>query len=284
MNYVELHTHTIFSDGEKTPEELIRLAKKAKLRAIAITDHDSIDALPKAIKAGKNHGIEVISGIEITAGAKKGRKTKAVHVLGLFINYKDRDFKKFVQKVKKLRMEYVKKTVKNLQNLGVRITFDEVRKRAKNVIASPHIVEVALKNNPGIVKEPQEFYDKYMEKVKEKRSTLVTMKAAISAIKKAGGIAILAHPAYYNASIVRSFKKAGGVGLEAFYPYEKYGRISKLPKKEIEKIKKKYEKLAEKYDLVKCGSSDFHGKRMRVKLGYAKLTWNVVEELKSTIK
>ena len=279
MKYIDLHTHTNLSDGKKSPEELVREAKKKRLRAIAVTDHDTVEGVDRAIKQGKKVGVEVIPGIEITAGYKYFFRKKVVHIVGLFIDHKNKELKKFIIETSKNRIDHKKQVIKELQRIGIKVTFAEVRRYAKGAIASPHIVEVVMKNNPGIVKDKQEFYDRIFPRLRI-NGKLTSMKDAVSAIKKSGGVAILAHPAFAKKTAIKQFRRAGGDGIEVYYPYEYSSKYCDLGKKELTLLKKKYEKLAEKYDLAKSGGSDYHGKEGNAPLGYGKLDYSIVKELK----
>jgi 3',5'-nucleoside bisphosphate phosphatase len=97
MKFIDLQTHTTFSDGKLTPEELIDLAISKNLAAIAITDHDNLDALPIAMKYAKD--IEIIPGVEMSCDDYENNLPN-IHLLGLFIDYNDKNLKNLVTKIK----------------------------------------------------------------------------------------------------------------------------------------------------------------------------------------
>jgi predicted metal-dependent phosphoesterase TrpH len=136
-----MHTHTNFSDGKNSPCALIRLAKSKGINALGITDHDSIEGIDQAIECGKEYGIEIIPGVELSTDVND----KEVHILGYFLDYKDEDLKNYLEFFRKERAHRARRIVKKLNSLGLEIEFDQVLEEAKySAIGRPHIANVII--------------------------------------------------------------------------------------------------------------------------------------------
>ena len=269
-NSIDLHAHTIYSDGGLTPIALVMRAKELGLATIAIADHDSLLALEVANIKGAELGVEIIPGIELTAYVDE---TLDLHILGYFIDKKNRHLNERLEFYKKQREAKSKKVVENLNKFGYRIDFNEVKKLAKGTIAQPHLAYIVV-NNPnnsaklieefGEVPSTGEFIKEYLAtgaKAYEPREA-ASPQEAIELIHEASGIAVLAHPCW-NLSVkvgsklifddewVEKLVKMGLDGVEVY--------AHRDTKEDTEKSVEHYEKVAEKYKLIKTGGSDFHG-------------------------
>ncbi len=293
---VDLHTHTIHSDGALTPEELVREAKKLNLAAVAIADHENTQGIDEAISVGKKLGVEIVPAVEITSYSDPLTEH---HILGYFINYKDRDFQKTLSEIRKVREERSKKVVKNLNSLGYEINFGDLKALASGTIVAPHIAWVVindpvnrgeLKKEFGGTPDTGEFIRKYLvpgAAAYEPRKAL-TPREAVGLIHKVGGLAVLAHPCW---TMVK--KEAGRLSFDD----EKFGEVVKaglegveaLAHRETEADTKKciehFTKLAKKYKLRISGGSDFHGfgsagKDLGFEGFYLNIPYSVLEELK----
>ena len=118
MKYIDFHMHTHYSDGSINPIELIRKTKENGLDAVAITDHDNFRGYYGAFDEAKRLGIQLIPGTEITA--------EKYHILGLGVNFKDKRFIEFLEKSRELQINNTKRTVKNLQEIGLQVYFEDV--------------------------------------------------------------------------------------------------------------------------------------------------------------
>ena len=127
---VDLHVHTTASDGDHTPTQVVKLAKKLGLKAIAIADHDTTDWVEEALRAGKKHGLEVIPGVEISSYWQKG-DNRGFHICGLFIDPGYPKLQTTLKHFQKVRVERAKKIVKALQKEGYRITYQQVKKKPR---------------------------------------------------------------------------------------------------------------------------------------------------------
>ncbi|MCG0276059.1 MAG: PHP domain-containing protein [Thermosediminibacteraceae bacterium] len=244
---VDLHLHTTFSDGSLTPEQVVDTANSLNLRAIAITDHDTVDGIVPAIERAKIYrNFEVVPGIEINSFYCE----EEVHILGYYIDYWSTTLRSALKVMQKERIERVKKIIEKLQKLGVEITFEEVEAKASGLsIGRPHIAMALIEKK--IVSSVEEAFQLYLGPGKpayvprEKLSPY----HAVDLIKKSGGITVLAHPGMLkNQVIVKSLIDYGVHGIEVYH-------------KEHDEEKVKYFKnLAKKYGLLMTGGSDCHGK------------------------
>ena len=280
MKNVDLQCHTTASDGKLTPTELVRLAVKNRLSAIAITDHDSVNGIDEAIKTGKGN-IEIIPGVEITCDDSGYVDT---HILGLFIDHRHKAMKSLLKKSQKYREQQKKGTIKKFQKLGFKITYSEVRKLAKGEIGRPHIAKIILKNNPDKVSSFDDVFDKYLAVGKlayVERINKISVKEAIKAIHAAGGLVFISHPGVYeNFNIdefIDYFLKNGGDGIETYYEY-KTSRYH-TGKKASNAIIKKFREIVKEKKILETGGSDFHGRPGQV-LGKLKVPYSVLESLK----
>ena len=277
---IDLQTHTTASDGKLTPTELVKIAIKKKLRAIAITDHDSVNGIDEAIRAAKGK-IEVIPGVEISCDDPGFIDT---HILSLFIDYRHKSITSLLKKAQKYREQQKKDIIKKFQGLGFRITYGEIRKLAKGEIGRPHIAKVILKNNRDKVSSFDEVFDKYLSVGKlayVERRNKISVKEAIKAIHKAGGLVFISHPGVYDNfdiyKFIDYFLKNGGDGIETYYEYETSRYHT--GKKAKNAIIKKFRKIVKGRNILETGGSDFHGRPDQV-LGKLKVPYSVLERLK----
>ena len=250
MNNVDLHTHSNKSDGSLSPAELVTLAHQKGLSAIALTDHDTTAGLDEAIQTGKELGITVIPGVELSC-EYQGRD---VHIVGLDINHKDSHFSETLQEFVDSRDLRNRKMCQKLTDAGMPVDYDELMETfGESVITRAHYARFMLEK--GYIKSLSEAFDRYIGDncpyyiPREK----VTPTQGIELILSAGGIPVLAHPLLYKMgkerlnTLVAELKSAGLVALEAVY-------CTYTPSDERE-----MRALAAKHDLLISGGSDFHG-------------------------
>ena len=258
---IDLHTHTTSSDGSLSLDELVKAAKKAGLKAIAITDHDNIRSA-KRITAGA--GVEVIPGVELTV-YDYTLGYRDIHVLGLFINPKDKALNSKLVRLEKEREAQKKATVARLVKLGYKITFAEVKKKAKGVVGRPHIAMVLKEKYPAEFDSVGEVFAKLLGRGKPaylERRTGFSLAQAIALVHGAGGIAVLAHPFVYPykpAKLAADFRRLGGDALETHYDYLANQPEKKHSRTENERLIAKGSSLAKSLGLLESGGSDFHG-------------------------
>ena len=251
---IDLHTHTTASDGSCTTKELITLAKKIGLKAIAITDHDSVDGL----NYSDDEEIEIIPGIELSCDFER-----EMHIVGLYIDKNNPALKAKLAILCELREKRNLKTLEILNDMGFLISVDEVKKIATGKIwGRAHFARLMLEK--GYVESTKEAFRKYLGHGRPAYITEDRMlpQECLSLIRNAGGIPILAHMHYLGLEeqplreLILKLKSYGLMGIET-----KYTEYTK----NYEKI---YTKIAEDLNMLKSGGSDFHGfMKPDIKLG-----------------
>jgi len=293
---IDLHTHTIHSDGALTPKELVEMAKEVDLAAIAISDHENTNGIDEAIKVGKKLKVEIIPAVEITTHPTP---EKEHHILGYFINYKDKNFQKELERIRKIREERTKKVVDNLNGLGFQINFGDVKSLASGTIVAPHIAwsvindmvnKEKLKKEFGDIPDTGEFIRKYLvpgAAAYEPREAM-TPKESIDLIHSVGGFAVLAHPCW---TIVKKEGKELIFDDKEFEEVVKAGieGVEVLSHRDTQEDTKKcvdhFTALAKKYKLVITGGSDFHGfgsagKKLGFEGFYLSVPYEILKRLK----
>jgi len=278
MEYVDLHLHTTASDGVMSPSEIVRYAKTKGLKAIAITDHDTIEGLEEGLSEGERIGFEVIPGIEISAEHSPG----SMHLLGYLFAIDHPLLKERLAYLQKARAERNPKIVKKLNQLGIEVTYEEVVKvSGGGQVGRPHFAQVLL--DKGYVRSFQEAFDRFLKKgapayVEKFR---FSSSEALHFIKEACGVAALAHPKTLGLngyseleSFLLQLVEDGLRGLEVYYPEHSALDVAR------------YKTLAERCGLVITGGTDYHGLEgngldIGVGRGEMRLPYSMVVELKS---
>ncbi len=153
----DLHTHTICSDGALSPYELVKKAQAQGLSVVSITDHDSVAAIPDALEFGKEIGVEVISGVELSANFED----KEVHVLGYFVDYKSQRLLDYLTFFRHERIKRAERIVAKLNNLQLPLRIESVMEHAgTGSVGRPHIAAAMV--DEGITKSYQESFDRYI--------------------------------------------------------------------------------------------------------------------------
>jgi predicted metal-dependent phosphoesterase TrpH len=252
--FIDLHTHTTASDGTLSPSQLVRYAKEKGLKAIAVTDHDTVDGNEEAVREGIREGIEVVSGIEISVDYTPG----SMHMLGYFITGGSHRLQKKLTLLQDSRADRNPKIIERLNELGMAINYDEVLKvSGGGQVGRPHIAQVLMQR--GYTKTIQEAFDKYLGKGAPAYFDKFRLGAddAISMIMDAGGVPVLAHPfTLYSKSsndleqLIIQLVDHGLQGIEVFYPEHNEQQTAE------------YHLLAKRNNLLVTGGSDFHGAHM----------------------
>lgn len=244
---VDLHLHTIASDGRLTPEEIVRLAVRLGINVIGITDHDSIDGIAPALVAVKPFpSLTIIPGVEINSDVPHGE----VHILGYFVDYTNQELCSTLQQLRIFRERRALTMIARLQALGKKVEWQRVQELAQGgSISRPHIAQALVEK--GYVTSLKEAFAKYIGRngpayVEREKVTPIE---AVRLIIRAQGLPVLAHPAD-----IPDFDKlfpelvgAGLVGIEVWYD----GYSSE--------ITSGLESIASKYNLIVTGGSDYHG-------------------------
>lgn len=276
--YIDLHTHSTASDGSMSPDELVRHAINSGLKAIALTDHDTIDGIEQALNEGMKNNFPVIPGVEISLDYKK-----ELHMLGYFNEKNYKRIGGILDSLKKSRALRNEKTVNKLNEIGFKITMEDVKKRAAGgVIGRPHIARTMMEK--GYTNTAEEAFNKYLAfgKVAFFKKEKLTPEQGIYEILKAGGIPVLAHPVLLGMSepelnnFLKELYSYGLKGIEAYYVDNTREYTNTLLA------------LAEKHDLIVTGGSDFHGyfkSKIKIGKGYGdlKVPWNIMDNLEKLL-
>jgi predicted metal-dependent phosphoesterase TrpH len=254
---IDLHIHSSASDGTFSPGEIIETACAHNLRAIAITDHDSIDGSKQALKAGIPDTLKFLTGVELsTAPPPILPLSGSFHILGYGIDLDNLDLNRALKLLQKARANRNPAIIDRLNQLGFDITLDRLAVSDGNdQIGRPHIARAMLQK--GYVSSIDDAFDRFLGHdcpayVDKPR---ISCQQAINIIREAGGIAVLAHPYLLNLTdqkhmdnLISTLKKMGIGGIEVYYP-EHSPQATAF-----------YEVLARKYNLLMTGGTDFHGK------------------------
>jgi predicted metal-dependent phosphoesterase TrpH len=247
---VDLHTHSTASDGTLRPSEVVRQAAGHGAAAIALTDHDSIDGVAEAVAEGARLGVEVVSGIEISAEFGPG----TMHILGLFVDPAAPAFSAGMARMQAARRQRNPQIIERLQAAGVSITYDEVvAASGGGQVGRPHFARVLI--DKGYARDMNDAFDRYLKRGARAYAERFRFAPAesIALIHQAGGVAVLAHPATLGlapeglrAELAR-LTAAGLDGLEVSYSAHSVADEARL------------RLLAQDLGLAESGGSDFHG-------------------------
>lgn len=244
ISKIDLHTHTRYSDGHYTPEELIIKAKENGIDVISITDHDTVDGISEAIEAGKKNGVEVIPGLEISSDIRD----REVHLLAYFFDPLNKELEEYLKFFRAERIKRAVRIIEKLNALGLGLTIENVMEIAKNsAVGRPHIAKAMVKS--GLVSNYFEAFSKYIGNgcPAYERKVHVSPRSAFKIISDAGGLSFIAHPGNLPDTIMVELIEAGLDGIEVIHP-------SHLPHQV-----KHYRGIVNEYFLLESGGSDFHG-------------------------
>jgi len=256
---IDLHLHSTFSDGSLSPEQLAREAKKANLSAIALTDHDSVSGVALFLEACTRENIRGIPGVEISVDYPHG----TMHILGYFIDYNSKELNVHIEKLKAGRAARNADILKKINNLGISLTMAEVASFAgEGNVGRLHFAQALVAR--GYVGSNQDAFDRYLAKGKSGYVERQRLKprGGVEMILNAGGLAVLSHPFTIELpppaleKLVGELASAGLQGIEVYYPQHNPNLV------------KRYLALAQRFNLVTTGGTDFHGKAMPdIKIG-----------------
>ena len=263
---VDLHTHTHISDGTYSPEQLVEAAVDLKIKMLAVTDHDTMDALSRAKKHAKEYDIKIISGVEISSQWSRPniKKSYGVHIVAL--NMQDETpIKAMLENQKKVRAERAKVICSLLEKC---IDFDIYPDVIAKVDGHPdrvtrtHIAKTLVEKN--IVSRPQQAFDLFLKEGKKAfvKFEGLGLKETIDVIHASQGFAVLAHPTRYDLSatniryLIELFAESGGDAVEL------------PPSVEPASTRQMVDRMIQQFDLAVSIGSDFHGENMPwIKLG-----------------
>lgn len=245
---VDLHIHTTASDGSLTPEQVVAKASVKKLKAIAITDHDTINGVSKALTAAKKHSIIVVPGVEFGVDYK----VKETHILGYFSPENYMGINRYFEWILEKRHERNRQLIKNLNRAGYEVTLQEMYEKADGgTPGRPHLAKCLIEK--GYAKTVNETFDRilltkeiYVPREKTSPGSVITE------ILNNKGVPVLAHPVYLDKAgmfetAIREFMGFGLLGIEVIHTDHSEADIIK------------YKKFAYDNGLIMTGGSDFHG-------------------------
>jgi hypothetical protein len=252
--------------GRVSPAEAVELAKEKELAAIAIVDHESVEGIPEALEAGEEQGVEVIPGVELMY--EEG--PREAHIIGYFVDWRKGTLLTEISRSQAARAWRIRRTLEELQKLGIRITYEEVLAEAGRaaILGRTHIARLLVKR--GLVKNPAQAFEKFLGYGKPAYVPRyqLPLSEAMRPIYEAGGVPALAHPKFSRAEeLVPELVKHGLRAIEVYHPYHTKDDI------------KRFRALAQRYELIEVGGTDSEPKRPPV--GTVTVPYKAVEELRN---
>ena len=253
---IDLHIHTTASDGTMTPAEVISHADRLKLKAISITDHDTVAGSEEAFRCGIPPSLGFLTGVEISAAPPPFYPgSGSFHLLGYSIRLDDTQLNQTLAKLRQARKSRNPAIISRLNELGIPLTLDEVLQEAGDgQLGRPHIAKVLVKR--GVATTIDEAFDEllaagrpaYVDKYR------IDCAQAIRIVLAAGGIPVLAHPGLLDFTTEDQFdrltaglKEMGIQGIEVYYSEHTPDQT------------RFFADLAQRHDLLMTGGTDFHG-------------------------
>jgi predicted metal-dependent phosphoesterase TrpH len=243
---IDLHLHTTASDGRSTPEQLVAEAAAAGVRTIAVTDHDTTDAIGACEAVARSEGLDFVPGIEMTA--VDGRRD--IHVLGYFIDGDDDELARFLSVQREDRRRRLLEIASTLERLGAPIDTAPITAAAScgRSVGRPMVAAALI--DAGHARDVADAFDRFLG---EGRPAFVERRGSspagvIARIHEAGGVAALAHPGKVGLdALVAPLAESGLDAVEVFHPdHDNEARV-------------RYARLARDHDLLVTGGSDYHG-------------------------
>lgn len=263
----DLHMHSTYSDGNLTPEEIVRHARRAGLQAIALTDHDTVLGLPAAMEEGRTAGVEIVPGIELSTHSDHWD----IHILGYFIDPQDDELNRQLDRFREERIKRAERMVKRLNHRGIGVTMEMVMAEAGHgSVGRPHVADAMVK--AGLADSVNQVFRDYIgyNGIAYEAKFEVAPEAGIELIHQAGGVAFLAHPSLQmpEKAVLRMIQ--GGLdGIELDHPY-----VS-------EAARSHYRRMVVQYGLLESGGSDCHGRSDPPLIGRYGIPYEGVRRMKA---
>jgi predicted metal-dependent phosphoesterase TrpH len=253
---IDLHIHSTASDGTHSPQEIVEMAASAGLRAISITDHDTLEGTRAAYFGTIPSRLGFITGVEISVQTPDNSLTGgSLHILGYGVDPDDGPLCKALDHYQDVRKRRIDRIVERLRQLGIPMQLEQVMNTAGGGVAGrPHVAEAMVQ--AGYAEDINDAFDRYLGNgcpacVGKER---MACRDAFDLIAGAGGIPVLAHP-YLVAGgpsdriveLVKRLSDMGLKGIEVYYP------------KHTPEAVHRYLDLAAKFGLLATGGTDFHG-------------------------
>lgn len=262
----DLHLHSYYSDGSDPPAEVVRRAKAAGLAAVALTDHDTVEGLPEFLVAAAAAGLIAIPGVELSVD----EEDREIHLLGYLIRWEEPALRTLLRRFAAERRVRAAAILSRLQAIGVQLPMRAVEAAAgRGTLGRPHVAAALLEAR--VVRSVQEAFDRYLARGKPAYvpRTGFTAAEAITLVREAGGVPVLAHPVRSSVlDAVPRLVREGLRGLEAYHTGHDAADALAVCR------------VAEANGLLVTGGSDCHGGvREEVLLGRVRLPWEHVVRL-----
>jgi len=251
---IDLHTHTTHSDGTFTPEQLVRLALDGGFKALAITDHDTVDGVQGAIDAVGNQKLKIVAGVELSISADLPGNGH-LHLLGLFVDPENKLLLDKLDYLRSKRIDRIYAILEKLNDLDLELSTDDLNLEGAQIsIGRPHIARIMV--NHGYVKSIYEAFNLYLNKGQPAyvAKEIFDLEGVIEIIHNAGGLAIMAHPVSLGFEDYSQFTEyisdllsRGMDGIEAYSSFHSPEFTEFLLH------------FARKKNICISGGSDFHG-------------------------
>ncbi len=274
---IDLHIHTTASDGTDLPAEAVRKAAALGLAAMSVTDHDTVDGVGPALAAGKELGIEVVPGIEVSSDYRDNN----VHILGYFIDPAAKALEEVILWVQREREIRNRRIVKMFQDDGFDLSLEELEANYPHaVLGRPHMAEMLTRK--GYVSSIKEAFDLYLGEDRPYflPKQRISIARAVEVILASGGVPVLAHPFQYHyplrevEEMIEYTRSLGIRAIECYYslhsPEEQAWLLGR----------------AEALGLGVSGGSDYHGTRkphiaIGSGTGWMEVPYSVLEGLRA---
>lgn len=265
--FADLHLHTHFSDGTYGPEELAALAEEHKLKAVALTDHDTMEGCARAAAACQQRGIEFIPASELTAELDDIE----LHLIGYFLDCDNERLQTELARFQHVRQQRIHEMAARLRQVGVPLQAESVFALANcRAPGRPHVARALVQQR--LCGSLDEAFERFLKKGKPAWVPKCRMSAlqAIELIHQAGGLAVMAHPGLNRTDdVIPVLVKAGLDGLECFHT------------KHSTNMTEHYLQIAERHQLLVTGGSDCHGiSKGKPLIGTIRIPYVYVERLK----
>lgn len=268
---IDLHVHSTFSDGSLTPEELVELAAKAGITALALTDHDGLLGIDRFMAACRARGIRGIPGVEISIEHAGG----TMHILGYFVDHHHPPILEALTRLRRGREDRNRLILERFNQLGMPLTWEEVAVLAReDVVGRPHFAQAIMAR--GYVRNKDEAFGKYLGKGKPAyvERDRFSVEEGIALIRGAGGVPVLAHPYTLNMGrrrlreFLAELDARGIQGVEAYYSEHSHEQLRFCLN------------MAQTLGWAITGGSDFHGSmNPHIKLGVGFGTLDIPDAL-----
>ena len=244
---IDLHLHSTASDGSYPAETVVAMAERNGVRVLSLTDHDSLDGIPAAEERAQRAGIRVIPGVELSV-SEAGID---VHLLAYGFDPQDKGLVAAIARYRDSRRERARKILARLKGLGIKISLEEVEAIARGgALGRPHVAEALMQG--GHIETFQEAFQRFLghHAPAYVPKQTVALEEAVSIVREAGGVTVLAHPGTLNRDhLIAGWAGRGLDGIEVWHSKHAAADVTR------------FKEIAKRHGLLMTGGSDFHGER-----------------------